>query len=158
MRILSSSQRTRIAAVALVGTLPLQGCLLAPAPEQVYVCYQTSNFRNKEFAYGCEQRDTARVAGAVCSVIGVSADSIIQANRRVGPTTPTRLFLEAGVDTLVTKTMFQEYLGDRAADAYLEYIVSMSSEIAQRNITDLITYPEQQFSECLKQFNYALRK
>lgn len=129
-------------------------------PRTVYeaprLCYRDSETFNLSFAFPCEEKETARAAGVVCDFMGASARALIELNRQIGPTTPENLL---GTALPVIKELVitvYDVLGKDAAKVYLQDIKSMGYYIAQRNITDLITYPEQKCRNCLKEFNYVV--
>jgi hypothetical protein len=141
-------------AVALSG-----GCASPPpSSETVYVCYQRSERQNQEFAYPCADRQRARAASMTCDLMAASAYDMVQTNRRIGPTTPKELLITAGVEGMSALTAMRQQLGEDVFEAYVQYMASMSIEIADRNITDLIAYPKQQFTNCLREFNYSVRE
>jgi hypothetical protein len=149
-----------IAPLAMCATALLNGCVADPpqAEQQtVYVCYERGHFQNTEFAYACSDRERARTASEVCDFMAASAHAMVETNRRVGPTTPEHLLTAAGIERMDAFVAIRRALGEGAFKTYLEYLASMSIEIANRNITDLVVYPQQQLAGCLKEFNYAVR-
>lgn len=127
-----------------------------PPPEPVRICYRDSETFNLTFAFPCEDQEMARIAAVVCDFMGASARSLIAYNRQIGPTTPERLIGAALPDIRESARVMYEVMGRDAAEAYLREIVSMGYNIAQRNITDLITYPEQKCRNCLREFKYVV--
>ena len=122
------------------------------------VCYEESEVFDLWFLYLCEESQKAQVASAVCDLMAASAYMLIETNRRIGPTTPENLFAAAGIESLPAIRVLYRVLGEDAAKAYINDIADMSIDIANRNITDLVTYPRQEFDACLEQFGYIARK
>jgi len=128
--------------------------------DKVYIptCYEKSNYFNLEFSFPCKERNKAQVASAICDLMGASAHSLIDTNRRIGPTTAEDLFLTSGVENLPTIKVLNEVLGEESAKAYINDIWDMSVYISQRNITDLTAYPKERFNSCLGKFNYRAER
>jgi hypothetical protein len=129
-------------------------------PRTVYqparICYRDSKAFNLSFEFPCEQNDMARIAVSVCDIMGASAYTLIECNRRIGPTTPQNLLYTALPEIEKTTKVFYDVLGENVAKAYINEIADMGYYIAQRNITDLVTYPKQKCKSCLEGFDYVV--
>ena len=122
-----------------------------PVPE----CYEKSNvFDDIEFSFPCEERERAQLASAVCDLMGSSALSLIDTNRRIGPTTAKDLFITSGIENMPTIKIVYNELGEEVAKAYIKDIWYMSVYISERNITDRTVYPRQRFNSCLDELGY----
>lgn len=125
-------------------------------PERI--CFERSRVVDMEFSYPCEERQKAREMALVCDILATSALELVRTNRRIGPTSPKDLFLTAGMGDKETIEVLYENLGEKPAKAYLTMIADMSVNVANRNITDLIAYPEKEFSDCLSLSGYKAER
>ena len=125
------------------------------------VCIQDSAYFSAKFSYPCEERQKAKTAGVICECMATSARILIDTNRDIGPTS-SRVLLETAVKkpgqaiVYLYETLY-DTLGERAAKAYIKDIANMSVYIAERNITDRITYPNQKYQNCITTFKYPLK-
>ena len=156
---MNSKQQEKIVAMLFI----LSVFLLASCADNsfigktVYVpkCYEKSNVFDLEFSFPCGERDRAQLASAVCDLMGSSALSLIDTNRRIGPTTAKDLFVTSGIENMPTIKIVYKALGPEGAKAYIKDIWDMSVYISERNITDRTLYPRQRFNTCLGGFNYV---
>jgi hypothetical protein len=110
------------------------------------------------FSHYCEERKRAEIAAATCDLMASTTYILIETNRRIGPTTPKHLFNAASKENYPAMEILYKVLGKNITRAYLEDIADMSTYIADRNITDLITLPKKEFKVCLGGFGYRVER
>lgn len=124
------------------------------------VCIQDSAYYGSEFSYPCAERQKAQTVGAICECMATSASILIETNRLIGPTSARALLDNAvrgkqGQAIQVIYDTLHSALGKTAAEAYIKDIAKMSVYIADRNITDRVTFPNQKYKSCVSNFNYS---
>ena len=160
----ATAKKTKTLVIFFV--LMLVGCTtLEPRYITKYVdkeiCIKDSAYFSAKFSYPCEERQKAERAGAICECMATSARILIDTNREIGPTS-SRALLETAVrepeqGIVVLYDTLYDTLGETAAKAYIKDIANMSIYIAERNITDRITYPNQKYLNCITTMNYVVK-
>lgn len=140
--------------VSCADTSVTRDTVYVPVPE----CYEKSNVFDLEFSFPCGERERAQLASAVCDLMGSSALSLIDTNRRIGPTTAKDLFVTSGIENMPTIKIVYKALGEEGAKAYIKDIWDMSVYISERNLTDRTLYPKQKFNRCLGEFKYRAER
>ena len=155
----------KIRLLVILTLLFFMGCVTpsqrsSTLPPPTRICVHDSAYFDTEFSYPCSERQKAKTAGVICECMATSAQVLIETNRVIGPTSARDLLetavREPGQTIKIIYDTLKDNLGKSAAQAYIEDIANMSVDVADRNITDRITYPNQKYRNCIANFDYPV--